>query len=98
MNADAAAEARKIMDTQIHRLRTLPYAELVGYLEPVALEVQAPLGTNPLVSLVTDHDAECGSSWRALVKLKRALLTRVGRATPTMPQLDVGTMPNSRAL
>jgi hypothetical protein len=39
-----AAEAREIMDTQIHRLRTLPYAELIGYLEPVALEVQAPSG------------------------------------------------------
>jgi hypothetical protein len=44
VNADTAAEARKIMDTQIQRLRTLPYAELVNYLEPVALEVQAPSG------------------------------------------------------
>ena len=39
-----AAGARKIMDTRIHRLRTLPYAELIGYLEPVALEVRAPSG------------------------------------------------------
>ena len=39
-----AAEAQKIMDIEIHGLRSLPYAELVGYLEPVAHEVQAPSG------------------------------------------------------
>jgi hypothetical protein len=64
-----AAEAREIMDTQIHRLRTLPYAELIGYLEPVAHEVQAPSGRIFQIEILAVWDDRKRQHLRVLVQM-----------------------------
>lgn len=64
-----AAEAQKIMDIEIHGLRSLPYAELVGYLEPVAHEVQAPSGRIFQIEILAVWDDRKRQHLRVLVNM-----------------------------
>ena len=66
---DVAAEAQKIIESEILRLRRLPHAELVGYLEPVAFETPAPSGRIFQIEIFAVWDDRKRQNLRVLVQI-----------------------------
>jgi hypothetical protein len=50
-------EARALLDTEINRLRALPYSELRRYMDEEQLEVTGPSGTNYQVEVLAVWDS-----------------------------------------